>query len=88
VRIAAGGGYTLKHPETGELVTAKWHECFPYLNGRPLENCIMADDETGTAVVYVTDAAGQFVRDGYGARATRTLHGDVRIEWRPVRAGA
>lgn len=48
------------------------------LDGVPLHDCVVADEEQGAATVYMRDADGNLMHDGSRVRE-KTMFGDVRI---------
>jgi uncharacterized protein (DUF39 family) len=52
-----------------------------YLDGVPLRHCFTADERTGEAWCYATDAAGKFIIDGDHLRE-RYVRGNVRVVMR------
>jgi hypothetical protein len=52
-----------------------------FLDGRPLTNCITADEEIGEAICYAIDEFGRLIAEGDRIKM-ETLKGVVKIETR------
>ncbi|PHV13791.1 hypothetical protein CSQ90_26540 [Janthinobacterium sp. BJB303] len=57
---------------------AYWAKVF--FNGAPLSMCVMADEERGEVIVYVTDSAGRIlINAATGDALTEAAHGSVSV---------
>lgn len=64
----------------GDRQDDRWKRARVWIDGVEVTaRCFMADDDRGTVGLFVRDAAGRLMRDGWGQPQTECLRGVVRI---------